>query len=150
LSPRKIVVDTDIFLDHLVNPVSPEMNSSPSMLRRAMAEFFCYTTVFNAIELFGLCETGEEVAVVEDVMHSLKILGLNGKSAKNIGALLVKSGVRTLSRAEALIAGVCVESQLPLLTSKPRRYTGFKLLRIVTPAEIFGASKKGTLWSSEK
>ena len=115
-----------------------------------MSEFFCYTTVFNAIELFGICASDTEVAIVEDVMHALKVLGLNGKSAKSVGAFLVKSGRTGVGHVEALIAGLCMESRLPLLTSKPRRYAGYKSLVVLTPAEVFDSHKKGTVWSSEK
>jgi predicted nucleic acid-binding protein len=112
-----------------------------------MTRYFCYTTVFNAIELFMLCKNSKEIAIVENVMHALKVLGLNGKSAKRVGIALMKSGRNRLVAVESLVAGVCLESRLPLLTSTPRRYRGFRSLRIVTPADVLPLHEKGTVWS---
>jgi hypothetical protein len=110
-----------------------------------MSQLFCYTTVFNAIELFSLCESKEERLVVENVMQSVKILGLNGKSAKNVGMYFGKSGTRRLRDMETLIAGVCLESRLPILTGRPRRYQGLRSLRVIPSDEIVATHKKGIL-----
>jgi predicted nucleic acid-binding protein len=112
-----------------------------------MSQLFCYTTVFNAIELFSLCESASERQVVEDIMHSVKILGLNGKSAKNVGMYLGQSRTRHLRDMEILIAGLCLESRLPILTGRPRRYRALRSLRVVTTGEVVGSHKKGILWS---
>jgi predicted nucleic acid-binding protein len=112
-----------------------------------MLEYFCYTTVFNAIELFSICATSKEKIVVEDVMYSMKILGLNGKSAKNIGAFFRQSHTGKLSSMEVLVAGLCLESRLPLLTGEPRRYRDFRSLHVISPKEVIASSKKGTVWS---
>lgn len=117
------------------------------MLRRAMCMYFCYTTVFNAIELFSLCRSAQERRVVENVMQSMKILGLNGKSAKNIGLLFAGSRKRRTGAMEGLIAGVCKESRLPILTGNPDRYSGVRSLRVMTVDSIAGSHKKGFVWS---
>jgi hypothetical protein len=120
---------------------------TPSVLRMTMAQYFCYTTVFNAIDLFSICTTSREKAVVENVMHTMKILGLNGKSAKNVGAFLRESRAGNLRTMEVLVAGLCMESRLPLLTGMPQRYRGFRSLGVVTPKEVIASHKKGILWS---
>ena len=99
------------------------------MLRKAESLFFCYTTVFNVIEAFSLCRSEEEIEAVESSMHALKILGLNGKSGKNLG--LVRAENRTVRDLDLLIAGLCMESKLPLLTGRPKRYTRVKGLRMI-------------------
>jgi predicted nucleic acid-binding protein len=109
-----------------------------------MSEFFCYTTVFNAAELFSLCRTQKERLVVEHVMYSMKVLGLNGKSAKNLGEVIRRTRNSGMRQYEALIAGVCLESRLPLLTARPERYKGIRSLRLVRPGEIRISDKKGT------
>lgn len=142
---RKIVIDSDIILDHLARPAEKGNGSTPSVLRLAMSQLFCYTTVFNAIELFSLCASAKERQAVENVMQAMKILGLNGKSAKNVGAYLRVSRGRNLHDLEALVAGVCLESRLPLLTGRPRRYRGIRRLHLVAPEEIVSAHKKGNV-----
>ena len=82
MSVSKIVVHTDVFLSHLSG------DRSPSLLRVAMGRFFCYTTVFQAIELFSLARSENEVRLVEDSMAAMKLLGLNPKNARTYGALL--------------------------------------------------------------
>jgi len=144
---KKIVVDTDILLDHLTGHGVTSERRGPSVLRQVMAQMFCYTTVFNAIELFSLCKTAGERVVVEDVMHSMKILGLNGKSAKNVGMYLGQLHSSPLRDMEILIAGLCTESRLPILTGRPHRYRAIRSLRVVTPDRIVASHKKGVLWS---
>ena len=80
---NKVVVDTDILIGHVLGTTNPR----PSILRLLTRRYFCYTTVFNAVEAFGLCRTDAERKAVEGSMNALKILGVNAKSGKNIGRL---------------------------------------------------------------
>lgn len=102
-------------------------------MRRAMTQYFCYTTVFNAIELFSLVRTEEERKTMESAMSSLKILGLNAKSAPKYADVIQN---KTLPRMNGLIAGLCLESKLPILTSKPSEFRKVKGLIILTPKDI--------------
>jgi predicted nucleic acid-binding protein len=120
--PPKIVVDTDLLIGHVAG-------KSPSMLRRFMSASFCYTTVFNAIEAFSLCRTPEETQAVEETMNALKILGLNAKSGKNIGALFASA--RKSRDLQILAAGVCMESRLPLVTGRPAAFRGIGGLELI-------------------
>lgn len=124
----KIVIHTDIFLDHLCG------DRQPSTLREAIGKFFCYTTVFQAIELFSLAKTKEEMQAIEDSMAALKLLGLNAKNAKSYGELIA-SKMRA-DRWNLLTAGLCLESRLPLLTARERDFAGVKGLQIVPPTLI--------------
>jgi predicted nucleic acid-binding protein len=137
LNIPKIVVDADIFLDHLRG------TREPSFLRLALQRFFCYTTVFQAIELFSHGRNERELRAIEDSMASVKILGLNPKNARLYGTLLAKKKnvMRTLA------AGLCREGRLPLLTGRPGEYRGYGIqlvpvrlvARYTTGQEILGA-----------
>lgn len=129
---KKVVVGSDIVLDHLTR----QYNSAGegSALRKAMSLLFCYTTVFNAIELFALAQTEEEVRAVENVMYAMKILGLNGKSAKNVSPYIARARGRSSGDMNALIAGLCMESRLPILTRQPKKFKGLGPLTVI-PAE---------------
>lgn len=118
---KKIVVDSSIIADHLIT----EQNES--ILRGLSKEYFCYTTVFNAIELFAVSKSLKETQAIEDALSAMKVLGINSKSAKNIAAV-VSSTTRDFS---ALIAGVCIESKLPILTLNPKRFSRIKNLQVV-------------------
>lgn len=118
---KKIVVDSSIIADHLIT------EQDESILRGLSKEYFCYTTVFNAIELFAVSKSLKETQAIEDALSAMKVLGINSKSAKNI-ATVVSSTSRDFS---SLIAGVCIESKLPILTLNPKRFSRIKNLQVV-------------------
>jgi predicted nucleic acid-binding protein len=126
MNAPKIVVHTDVVADHLLH-----RGRSASTLRLAMQKFFCYTTVFNAIELFSIARTTRERRAVEQALSAMKILGLNARSAPRHGAL-VGLGLG-LQRMNALVAGMCLEIRLPILTGQPKEFSGVKGL-VVIPA----------------
>jgi predicted nucleic acid-binding protein len=129
LSVPKIVIHTDVFLNHLCGA------EKPSVLRQAMSKFFCYTTVFQAIELFSLARTEREFQAVEDAMAAMKLLGLNPKNARKYGELLASN--RKVDSWNILIAGLCLESRLPLLTDRKRDFGGLKDL-VIVPTKLVG------------
>lgn len=127
---KKIIVDTDLLVGHVVQGEPAD----PSDLRRLLGTHFCYTTVFNAIEAFGLCRTEDEREAIEHSMYALKILGLNAKSGKNLGALVSSSPGKEV--LHLLIAGVCMESRLPLVTRRPRTFASIPGLTVLAPGEV--------------
>jgi len=111
MTRRRVVVHTDLFLEHLAG------TRTPSVLRVAARTFFCYTTVFNAIELFAGARGARERTAMRHAMGAVKVLGLNARSAVRSGALFRKH-----PKADPLlllVAGLCIESGLPLLTNRP-------------------------------
>ena len=136
MTVKKVVVDTDIMLEHLLGSGRALSKESPSFLRRLMSECFCYTTVFNAIELFSLCKTSRETAAVEKSLYAMKILGLNSKSAKNIGPLVGFARAKRTRDIDTLVAGLCIESRLPLVTNSKGRYSGMRGLEVVSAGKL--------------
>jgi predicted nucleic acid-binding protein len=129
VTPPKIVVHTDVFLGHLTG------DRHPSVLRRAMGMFFCYTTVFQAIEVFALAESEQEYSAMEDSMSAMKIMGLNPKQARAYGVLL--NAARKLDTLNVLVAGLCRESRLPILTDRKQDFHGLKDLLVVPTRLLF-------------
>lgn len=128
MSDKKIVVDTDVLLEHLVH------REGASILRSAMNSCFCYTTVFNAVEAFSMARSEEEIQAVDDAMSAMKVLGLSAKSAKAVGKIFSNIGQKNKRDLPVLIAGVCRESKLPIVTMNPKRFSGIKQLRVI-PAQ---------------
>jgi len=126
VTAKKIVVDTSIIAEHLTT------KKDTSVLRRLLHEYFCYTTVFNAIELFAAARSLKETQAVQDAMDALKVLGINPKSAKNI-ATVVSSSTMDFT---ALIAAVCIESKLPIVTLNPKRFSRIKRIKIVSVKDL--------------
>jgi predicted nucleic acid-binding protein len=127
MSAPKIVVHTDMLLGHVRG------DRTPSLLRKAMNLFFCYTTVFQAVEMFALAESHAEQRAMEDTMAAMKIMGLNPKQAARYGNLLARS--RRADTLAILIAGLCLESRLPLMTDRAVEFRGIAGLTIV-PARL--------------
>ena len=128
LSVPKIVIHTDVFLEHLSG------DRHPSVLRVAMQKFFCYATVFQAIELFSLARSQDEYSAVEDAMSAMKILGLNPKNARRYGDLLAFA--KGTDPWNVLIAGLCVESRLPLLTDRKKEFRHMKGLVVIPTRRV--------------
>jgi len=120
MTMKKIVVDSSIIAEHLTTV------NSESILRALSKEYFCYTTVFNAIELFAVSKSLKETQAIDDAMSAMKVLGVNSKSAKNIAAIVSSSK----DDFSALIAGVCIESKLPIITLNAKRFVGIKKLKV--------------------
>ena len=121
MKAKKIVVDSSIIADHLLT------TGSESVLRNLSKKYFCYTTVFNAIELFAASHSLIEKDAVRKAMNAMKVLGINPKSAKNIGAI-VSSSQKDFA---VLIAGICSESALPIVTMVPKRFSGIKKITVL-------------------
>ncbi|MBI5215807.1 MAG: hypothetical protein HY960_08645 [Ignavibacteriae bacterium] len=125
---QKVVLHTDIILEHVISN-----GNETSVMRQAMQKYFCYTTVFNAIEIFSLAKTAVERTAVEDAMSALKILGLNAKSAPNYAPLLQG---KKMKRMNALVAGLCLESKLPIFTRQLSEFRKVRGLIVLTPSDI--------------
>jgi len=130
VNDKKIVVDTDVLLEHLVH------REGASLLRSAMDAFFCYTTVFNAIEAFSMARSEEEIQAVDDAMSAMKVLGLSAKSAKAVGKFFSNIDQKKVRDLPVLIAGVCRESKLPIVTMNPKRFSGIKQLRVIPAKKL--------------
>lgn len=126
MKPGRAVLDTGLFAAHLA-----AVPGRRTALRDALRTWFCYTTVFNAMELFAAARSARERRAVEDVLSAVKILGMNGRNAGKF-AKIAPAGPRGIDPA-ALIAGICIEARLPLVTDRPRLFSGFRALRTVSP-----------------
>lgn len=98
-----------------------------------MSKFFCYATVYQAIELFSIAKTDKEVKAIEDSMAAMKLMGLNPKNARRYGELL--SSNKKVESWDILIAGLCLESRLPILTDR-KSFGRVKGLVVIPTASI--------------
>ena len=125
------MVDTDIILEHLVH------GEGSSPLRLLMSGYFCYTTVFNAIEAFSIARSEKEIQAVDDAMSAMKVLGLNAKSAKSVGKIFV-GDIGDSKGLTLLIAGICIESKLPITTMNPGRFSHVKHVHVLPVQRLVG------------
>ena len=99
-----------------------------------MGKFFCYTTVFQAVELFAAMRTPRERRAAEEAMSAMKILGLNPKKAPMYGALFAAHPRKRAT--DLLVAGLCLESGLPLLTARAQDFRGIRGLSVMPPRAL--------------
>ncbi len=116
-----------------------------SLLRIVMMKFFCYTTVFNAIELFSLTRNVSEARAVTSAMSAMKILGLNAKRAEHYGRWFASH--RKIAPLNLLVAGMCLESKLPLVTGMPESFRGVHGLLLVKGSTVDAASSAAEILS---
>lgn len=121
--PRKLMVHTDVIVEHLTG------DRSPSTLRRAAGRALCYTTVLQAAEVMALARTPSELRAVEECLGALKILGINARQAPGYGRLLAR--YPRLAPADLLAASVAIDAGLPVLTERPGCFSGVRGLTIV-------------------
>ena len=133
MNPAKLIVHTDVLLDHL------QGDDHPSILRMAMEEFFCYTTVFQAVELFAAMRTPAARRAAEGAMAAMKILGLNPRRAPMYGTLFAAHPRKR--GTDLLVAGMCLDSDLPLLTAREGDFRGIRGLNIVAPRTLAAARR---------
>ncbi len=122
--PAKIVVHADVFGDYLTH-----RDPGPSLLRRIAGQYFCYTTIIGAAELFSRAGTRRQRLAVEHALSAVKILGINARSARRLGELLRR--YRGHPAATLFVAGMCLESGLPLATLRPESFAGIRGLRVL-------------------
>lgn len=123
MTPRKLMVHTDVIVEHLAG------DRSPSTLRRAAGTALCYTTVLQAAEVLALARTPSELHAVEECLGVLKILGINARQAPRYGRLLARHP--RLAPADLLAAAVAIDAGLPVLTDRPGCFRGIRGLTIV-------------------
>lgn len=129
MSRPKIAVHTDVVIDYLIHH-----GKKTPILRIAMMKFFCYTTVFNAIELFSLATTEREQSAVASAMGAMKILGLNAKNSVRYGSWYAEYSSR--APLSVLMAGICMESKLPILAMNEKSFNGITGLRVIQASAI--------------
>ncbi len=123
----QFLVDTDILVDHLII----EEITNSSHLEIAMTKGICFTTVINASEILFAASTENERAKIQDLLRSLKILGLNSRYSLKISKFFNK----VASTRDAIMCTVAEFNRLPILTLKVDRYkeSGIK---IISPLEL--------------
>lgn len=122
----EFLVETDILLEHLTNN-----KSTQSFLEKAMTRGICFTTVINASELFFAASNETERKGVEDLLTSLKILGINSRYSLKISKFFNK----VATTRDAIMCTVAEINKLPILTLENDRYRNSGL-EIINPLKL--------------
>lgn len=107
-------------------------------MARAVQEYVCHITAITVYELiFGLARARKTVGE-EDLLGPLNILPLDEAAARraaHLHALLIRRN-EDIGVKDVLIAAICLEHSLPLLTSNERHFSRVPGLHVLTPQEL--------------
>jgi hypothetical protein len=113
---KQFLIETDVLREYLV--------SRNSLLRSALSEGVCYTTMYNALEIFRLAKNEAEREVIKSMLSIVRVLGFNYRYAEQF-ALIIKEiedqSSTDITERETLIIGMAKTSKLTILT---REYYG--------------------------
>lgn len=126
------LIETDVLCDYLVS-------DKPSLLRMLLRNVPCYTTVINAAELFSVVHNEHERLCVHNLLGGLRVMGLNARYAITIGNLTreAREAGCKISERDAIIAGTCVASRLPIVTIRwKEKYRALNSVRVVSSTEL--------------
>lgn len=123
----QFLIETDVLREYLV--------SRSSLLRSALREGVCYTTMYNALEIFRLAKNEAEREVVKNMLSVVRVLGFNYRYAEQFALIIKEIEVQSdteITEREALIIGMAKTSKLTILTRE--YFDRYKSLRGVDVA----------------
>jgi predicted nucleic acid-binding protein len=130
----QFLIETDVLREYLIAPKGEE-----TVLRKALSSGVCYTTMYNALELFRACSSKEETDAVLQMLMVVRVLGFNsrfGQSFAEIAGEIEKESGIILTHREAMIIGMAKASKLTIMTKEFfERYTSVKTASVVHSAE---------------
>ncbi len=111
----QFLIETDVLREYLV-----AKGSGQTVLRNALSRGVCYTTMYNALELFRAAHNKEESDAVMQMLMCVRVLGFNSRFAQSFADMAKeveeKNGI-TLSQREAMIIGMAKASKLSIITT---------------------------------
>lgn len=116
---KQFLIETDVLREYLV--------SRNSLLRSALSQGVCYTTMYNALEIFRLAKSEAEREVVKNMLSVVRVLGFNYRYAEQFASIITdieEKSKTDITEREALIIGMAKTSKLVILTREHfDRYT---------------------------
>ena len=130
----QFLIETDVLREYLVAAKGAE-----TVLRKALATGVCYTTMYNALELFRAASGKEENDAVMQVLMVVRVLGFNSRYAQSFAEIASEIEKKTgiiLSQREAMIIGMARTSKLTIVTKDYfQRYNSVGIAPVVRSAE---------------
>jgi len=125
----EFLIDTDLLIQHLIH----QDKNEASYLEIAMTLGLCFTTVLNAAELYFSITNPVKKQFADDLLKSLKVLGLHARYSLNISEFFNK----VASTRDALMCSAAKNNKLMILTLDEKRYRKSEI-KIINPKELRG------------
>jgi predicted nucleic acid-binding protein len=127
---KGVLLETDLIVEFLT------AGGEASLMRRLLETATCFTTFLNAAEIYSTARDDDERRMVERALFGLKILGASSRYAKTIGAAL-SSEVIVIDHRTAVIAGMAIESGLPVITDVYHTaHSHLPLVQVIAASEL--------------
>ncbi len=125
-----LCLDTSVLIAYL-----KDRQPSASAVRRAIQERVCHITTISVYELlFGLARSRKRIGE-EDLLSLMSIAAFDEPAARraaNLHADLIQRN-QDIGVKDVLIAAICLEKSLPILTTNDRHFGRVPELQVLTP-----------------
>ena len=130
----QFLIDTDVLRDYLIARKEEE-----TLLRKALTKGVCYTTMYNALELFRAAGNKEETDAILQMLMVVRVLGFNSRYAQSFAEasqeIEMKTGI-SITHREAMMIGMAKISKLTILTKEFfGRYKGMEAVAVLSSVE---------------
>ncbi len=134
----QFLIETDILNDYLIHRSS---QGESSVLRRALAQATCYTTMINAMELFASASDQKSRDATMNLLMVVRVLGFSARYAEpfaTLGKEIEQEKKMILTQRELMILAMAKTSKLTVVTRKYfDRYHAANVVTVVRdPAEV--------------
>ena len=133
MDDSQLCLDTNVLIGFLKG-----RDPAASAVERAVKEYACFVTAITVYELlFGVARAKKEIGE-QALLGVMTILPLNDAAARraaNLHASLISRN-QDIGIKDVLIAAICLEHNLPLLTANERHFSRVSSLTIIEPAEL--------------
>lgn len=132
----QICLDTSAIIGYLKG-----REPSASAVDRAVKEFDCYVTTITIYELlFGVARAKKEIGE-QALLGTMTVLSFNDSAARRAADLhseLISSN-KDIGVKDVLIAAICLENNLPILTTNEQHFSRVQGLKVITPSEFLSS-----------
>jgi len=129
----RICLDTTVLIGYLKG-----REPSASAVEKAVKECNCYVTSITVYELlFGVARAQKEIGE-EALLGTMGVLSFNDRAARraaNLHSDLISHN-KDIGIKDVLIASICLENDLPILTTNEKHFSRGEGLKVFTPAQF--------------
>ncbi|MEK7812467.1 MAG: type II toxin-antitoxin system VapC family toxin [Candidatus Desantisbacteria bacterium] len=139
MATQRICIDTDVIIDYL-----RESAIYGDVLSRVLEEYECYVSPITTYELYYGGFYSGKMEGVRDVLSSLTFLHWDDKSSEEAARIhvhLVKQGL-DIGVKDILIAGMCLSSNLSLLTRNVNHFLRVPGLNVINVEDVIKNRKQ--------
>lgn len=135
MDDSQLCLDTSVLIAYLKG-----REPGAAAVEKAVKEYACYVTTITVYELlFGVARAKKEIGeqALLGVMTVLPFSDSAARRAANLHADLISRN-QDIGIKDVLIAAICLEHALSVLTTNRQHFSRVPGLRVITPSELIG------------